>query len=240
MSSFVSALRASQTVDSTFKYETDSVARIVIPSDEGATATKVRLTSISSYYRMIRKKEWTPDAEVGANGCITDGRSEAIVTPKRVVIWSPLSTGMFGGPKEKPGRATGGVMPLNMIDQIERDGRLGLMFRVDAGDVLTDGMALSLEFADATGARQFSSALASVVPAFWAGEAKSAKSMLALGLYGPDSSNKLYRMMGESFTKKAAVDVAKVEAEMAKLGDLDWADAKAPLSISLARVGVPF
>ena len=239
MSSFVSSLKADQESKDSRKLNTDSSARLIIPAKEIDDAVRLRAAAVGSYFRIHNKPDWTPDPEVGTDGRVVDPRWEVTVTTERVVIWSPLSSAMFGGMKERPGKATGGFMGFDYIDQIDRDGQFGLTFRVDKGEVFTDSMALGLEFPDAQTAKQFSEALATRIPDYWAKEAETAKKMLDTGMFGPDSPNKIYRMLGPDYARQSATDIPRIEAEIAKLHDLDWTDSTAPLSISLARAGAP-
>jgi hypothetical protein len=89
-----------------------------------------------------------------------------IITPKRIAVWSPWASLWPGEKTIKPGAATGGALPLDAIDQIDRDGPLSLMFacerRMPSGtSSAVVAMRLSLAFATPADAALFCSALAS-------------------------------------------------------------------------------
>lgn len=239
MSSLVSALKANHKAEGAIGFETDAAARIVIPPEEAAVTSTVRLASVGSYFRRAGSRSWTPDVEVGTDGRVADDRWLLVVAPERLVVWLPLASGLFGGMKQMPGKATGGVLPLEAIDRIERWGPLGLIFYVNQGDILTEAMSLGLEFPDARTAAWFGQTLAARLPTRWAEAAESARDMLKLGLYEPDSPTPLFRFVGDSLRREAAVDPGRISAEVAPLRDLNWNDPAAPLAISLARAGAP-
>jgi hypothetical protein len=238
----VDSLKANQKNELHIKFETDSSARIIIPAEEAEQAVQLKLKSVASYCHRIGSSDWTPNPELGQTGLIRDDRWELTITPKQIVVWSPLTTGMFGGIKEKQGKATGGVVPFDYIDQIDRIDRETsaiLTFRIAKGDILTDGMAIELEFQDKNSASEFCTVLSEAIPAYWTEEVKTAEMMLGLGLYGSDAPEELYRKMGEYFTRIATADIDAIRSEVEKLRDINWSDSQTEFSISLVQAGAP-
>jgi len=225
--------------------------------------------------------ELRPDPWIGGDGRSVDNRWEVTILADKIMVWSPLSTGVFSSKvQEKPGRATGGFLYFDQIDQIHRDGRYWLnpdamtpevaavaqrvadvarqtpgdipstltlhianvVKQIPSGSPLTltlwsssqlslGGQCLEFDFADVAAARQFCDTLTARLPAYWAQRAESASQSLARGTSDPDLSKKL--------AKAAAVEIPKVQAELSKLGAIDWSTPGDELSISLAEAGCP-
>ncbi|MCL2756944.1 MAG: hypothetical protein FWD43_02550, partial [Coriobacteriia bacterium] len=205
--------------------------------EEATNATKAPLSAVAAFNRRVGNPQWIPHPELGVDGMLEDSQWELFITSERIVLWSRLSTDMFGKPKEKSGRATGGAIDYDDIDQISRNGERGLIFVTEKGGAFIDMMALELQFPNLQAAAWFSSNLAKRIPAFWASEVEEAKMLLDLDYFDSHSTDNFHQMMYKIIREKAAIDVSRIEAEINKLRDFNWANPYATLSISLSKAG---
>ena len=142
---------------------TDSQARITLETDE-APLYEFRVRDAQAFYRSPDTGQW--------NAIIGDQQDAGWVitlTQKRLLVWSPLSPGLMGmgQMKLKSGKATGGHVRYNWVDEIMRDGALNLCFMVDRKpEERIKSMMLSLDFADTAQAHNFCVSLADLLVGF--------------------------------------------------------------------------
>jgi len=244
---------------------TDASARFIVSPEESAEALRLRARAVGCYGRERLKFEWNKNPWI--EGRSVDDRWEVTVLSDRILVWFPMSAGVFSGLKEKPGRATGGAVRFNDIDEIHRDGNydlrapdtvvadtaVGLILQTHIDQIpssgpyiltlwssnkySSSGYCLELDFPDVETSKAFCATLARGLVATWMHEAEVGAQSLAK--YEHDQNTWEWHDHHEAWAQAAALDVNKVEAEVAKLTSIDWTDPNGTLSVSMMAAGCP-
>jgi hypothetical protein len=153
---------------------TDGTARPIMAPEESADCVTFKLAWVNAAYQPGDKPAgfWVGNfAENPSATLIHDAQWEMTLTPKRFLLWSPLTANLFNKMKAKPGSASGGQILYKWIDEIERTSSLGLSFLFDAKDKSVAARRIvSLEFASPQDATTILASLADRLIAFWLSE----------------------------------------------------------------------
>jgi len=197
---------------------TDGQARIILDADEIMDCSVFLAQGAQTFYQSPDNGAWEccykPTHSVGlaySDDLVYDMGWTLTLTPSRLLIWSPLSTGGLLGVmglskmKMNPGKSTGGQVRYAWIDEFSAASGYALEFKVDnSPDSHIKSMLLKIGFASNAEAQTFASALASRLTTYQA-------------------------------TKGA--DMTRVGPELDKLSTYDWDKPSGGLSISVLRAG---
>jgi len=244
---------------------TDSTAREVLTPEQAAAAIRAQVTAVGCYHRSRNKLEWRPDLFLSV-GRLVDPRWEVTLLTDHIMIWSPLTEGLFGGPKVKPGQATHVYFPLEDVNVIRRDGEymIPAMTTTDgSGNVVRVNVDVSIDEVPSSGPFVLTlwtdvafDSDASCLELDFADAASAGQFCTALATrvtaYWAGKAevsrvavaNGLGSRPGDALLhadeiREGTANVAAIEAELSKLISVDWADPHGRLSISVAAAGWP-
>jgi hypothetical protein len=150
---------------------TDGDARPVIKPDEVGNCASFALAWVNA---AVQPSDEPAECWVGnfdehpSDANKRDAKWELTLTPRRLLLWSPLTANFFNKMKAKAGTASGGQIRYEWLDDIERTSSLELTFLFDAQE---GGIAarriVKLEFASPQDAATISAALADRTAAYW-------------------------------------------------------------------------
>jgi len=198
-----------------FRPDTDSQSRVLLQDDESDSSMSLQLRCINSAFQTRSKPgQWIGTfRETMTEAQHREANWEITFTPTRFIVWSPLSVGLMGGMKAKPGSATGGHILYSWIDEIllgtTHSNLPGITFLFDANpqDAYYLIQLAEINFWNTDDAAKIATVLADRITEFW---------------------------------KKEDVDTPELAAELDKLRNYKWDGRETELKLYKAGAKVKY